>query len=86
MDKIKCSSSSEELLFTVKMDLYQQGKRVAADLLAQSTEYSLSRPVKIQRTLNLKNKTEVTPYTPEDALVIILNTGMSKYMYIQTRR
>jgi len=27
----------------------------------------------------------VTPYTPEDALAFILNTGMSKDMYIQTR-
>lgn len=55
-------------------------------LLAQSTEYSPSRSVKVQRTIN-KTKTEVAiiPYTPEDALIFILNTGISKDMYIQTR-
>lgn len=84
MEQIRCSSSSEELVFAVKTDLYQQGKRAAADLLAQSTEYSPSRPVKLRRILN-KKEVGVTPYTPEDALAFILNTGMSKDMYIQTR-
>lgn len=27
----------------------------------------------------------MTPYTPEDAFAFILNTGMSKDIYIQTR-
>ncbi|KAL4125867.1 hypothetical protein QTP88_010104 [Uroleucon formosanum] len=56
----------------------------AADLLAQSTEYSPSRPVKLRRILN-KKEVGMTPYTPEDALAFILNTGISKDMYIQTR-
>lgn len=55
MEQIRCSSSTEELVLAVKTDLYQQGKRAAAaDLLAQSTEYSPSRPVKLRRILNKK--------------------------------
>lgn len=77
--------SPDKLLFATKSSLHKQGKRAAADLLSQATEHSPSRPVEIRRAFKQCAKATIIPYTPTEALAFILNTGMTKDMYIYTR-
>lgn len=55
-NKSDARRNTDELVFAVKTDLYQRGKRAGADPLSQSTEYSPSRPVKLRHILNKKLK------------------------------
>lgn len=85
IQEITDNVSSEQLIFAVKSSFMEQGKRAAADLLEKSI-LSPNRAVKMRRSLQtIETFKTVVPYTPEEALAFILNTGMTKDMYIRTR-
>lgn len=72
------TTSPERLLRATRVSLFKQGKHAAADLLKQSTEYSPDRPVKIRKTFRKsQEKTDLIPYTVDEALAHMVNCRMT---------
>lgn len=70
------TTTSEVLVCAAKNTLYSEGKRAAAQMLSQITEYSPRRAIKIKNSS--KN---VMPYTEDEALAFIVDTRMTKDAY-----
>jgi len=77
-------TTSEVLICAAKNTLYSEGKRAAAQMLSQITEYSPCRVIKIKNIYKNSSKT-VMPYTEDEALAFIVDTRMTKDVYQITR-
>lgn len=74
------TTTSEVLVCAAKNTLYSEGKRAAARMLSQITEYSPRRAIKIKNIYKNSSKT-VMPYTEDEALAFIVDTRMTKDAY-----
>lgn len=85
-EDLRASTSFEELVVATKTSLYHEGLKSAAELLGQYTENSKSESIEVARIIKTSKPAKlIVPYTPEEALAFILNTGMTKDAYMQTR-
>ena len=81
---LRKTTTSEVLICAAKNTLYSEGKRAAAQMLSQITEYSPHRAIKIKNIYKNSSKT-VMPYTDDEALAFIVDTRMTKEAYQITR-
>lgn len=77
-------TSSDELICAAK-STYVEGKRAAADLVSQATEYSPQRVIKIRKLYTNEAKNKYSPYTDDEAVAFIIDTRMTKNAYHKTR-
>jgi len=61
------TTSSEELVYAAKSTLYVEGKRAAAHVVSQISEFSPQRAIKI-RKMYTNTKSHLTVYTEDEAL------------------
>lgn len=78
-------TSSNELICAAKSTLYVEGKRAAANLVSQATEYSPQRAIKIRKLYKNEVKNKYTSYTDDEAVAFIIDTHMTKNAYHKTR-
>lgn len=81
---LRKTTTSEVLICAAKNTLHSEGKRAAAQILSQITEYSPRRAIKIKNIYKNSSKT-VMPYTEDEALAFIVDTRMTKDAYQITR-
>lgn len=65
--------------------MYVEGKRAAADLVFQVTEYSPQRAIKIRKLYKNEAKNKYSSYTDDEAVAFIIDTRMTKNAYHKTR-
>ena len=73
-------ATHKEICFAAETSLRAQGKRDAAVLLKQATQYSPKRANKIKQSYRLSQK-GVVQYTPEEALTLYVDAKMTKHQY-----
>ncbi|KAL4104318.1 hypothetical protein QTP88_019619 [Uroleucon formosanum] len=78
-------TSSDELICAAKSTLYVEGKRAAADLVSQATEYSPQCAIKIRKLYKNETKNKYSSYTDDEAVAFIIDTYMTKNVYHKTR-
>lgn len=72
--------SPNKLIFAAEQGLRKHGKRIAADvvhLAGSSSQKSLKKMKEAPTTSSI-----ITPYTPEEALALIIDSDLTKYDYI----
>lgn len=74
------STSKEELLLATRVSLYNSGKRDAAQIL-QSLEESPTRATKMKKIVSCPTASPI-PYTPEEALALFVDCGLTKNQYM----
>jgi len=81
------TTTNEELICASKCTLYIEGKRAAANLLSQVTEYSPRRAIKIRKICKnyLYDSKTSMPYTEDKVLAFIVDTRMTKDSCYKTR-
>jgi len=78
------TTTSDELVYAAKSTLYVEGKRAAAYVVSQVSEFSPKRAIKI-RKMYKNPKSHLTPYTEDEALAFMVDTRMTKNSYHLTR-
>lgn len=81
-DASSVGPASNVLASAAATALYVEGKRAAAELVLQATQFSPMRPVRMRKMI----KTDLTisqpvPYTPEQALALFIECGLNKDSY-----
>lgn len=77
--------TSKELIFAAKMALSREQQRSTVKLLTECTENSPERPRKLREIIKKGQTQTLIPYTANEALAYILNSDISRDVYIQTR-
>ncbi|XP_051167905.1 uncharacterized protein LOC127285771 [Leptopilina boulardi] len=86
-EKLRANTSLEELIAATKTTLYNKGLKSSAQLLGQCIEKSESETVEVSCSTSASKPAKlITPYTPEEALASILNSGMTKDAYVHEMR
>lgn len=84
VEDLERSSSEEELVFATKRVLHKTGRRSAAHILSQVTEYSPKRATRIKKMLNSSSEKPI-PYTANQALALFVDLKLNKETYIGLR-
>lgn len=86
IQSLKNNIPSEELIYAVKTVLNEEGRRAAADLVTQATQFSPNRPIRIRKIIKKStNNAGVISYSVDEALAFLIDTRMTKANYIETR-
>lgn len=86
-EELRATASSEELISAAIASLNIDGKRAAADLVAQATQFSPERPIKLRQVIKKsQEQQEPVPYTPDEALDLCINCRLSKRTYSVLRK
>jgi hypothetical protein len=79
-------TSQEELVFATKTSLLRMGRRSAAELVSQATEFSPGRALRIKKTVQKVNAADpIVPYSDDEALAFMIDARLTKESYIMTR-
>lgn len=86
-ENLRAAVGTDELVSAAISSLHVNGQRAAADVVAEATQFSPMRPVKMKQQLKeKKGKKEGTPYTPEEALAMYIDNRLSKKTYLNLRK
>ena len=82
--KLRQESSSEQLVFAATSATYQEGRRSACRLLG-----AVSCPVRgppLAAALSTAGPSVVQPYSPEEALALLVDLGLTKAQYVSMQQ
>jgi len=85
LNSILSEHSSEQVCLAAESSLVKSGRRTAAQVLKLAIDTTPTRLKKMKLVHNISSSITIRPYSPEEALGLIVDLGLTKEDYITMR-